>query len=82
MQSFEVKLLTFLLYAVPNMNTCGKAATIPYSPLVNSFIGYCDRNDFALSYSSLSASTLSPIFFAALTSKCKLYQCLCYKVFF
>jgi hypothetical protein len=49
------------------MNTCGKAATIPYSPLVNSFIGYCDRNDVALSYSSLSASTLSPIVFAALT---------------
>ena len=69
MQSFDVKLLTFLLYAVLNMNTCGKAATTPYSPLVNSFIGYCDPNDYALSYRSLSASTLSPIVFEALTKQ-------------
>jgi hypothetical protein len=59
-------LLTFLLYAVPNMNTCGKAATVLYLPSVNSFIGYCDWNDFDLSYSSLSVSTFSPIVFAAL----------------
>jgi hypothetical protein len=56
-----------LLYAIPKMKTSEKAARMPYSQSVHSFIEYCNQNEFALSYSSLSASTLSPSVFAALT---------------